>query len=163
MKRKGQPAKGYWRPLEFCPPEQTHRPEAIIAEAMNHYKIGREEAVAKLNEWDAQCKLYVNHLYQVQVFEREGELVLINVRRRDGAPIHDWRDLQRIKNEILGPECEAVELYPAESRLVDTSNKFHLWGSRDPSFRFPFGYKTRDVQDTTGGKVPTGLRQRRLT
>ena len=40
---------------------------------------------------------------------------------------HDWRDLQRIKNEICGEEKEAVEVYPAMSRMVDTSNQFHLW------------------------------------
>jgi hypothetical protein len=42
--------------------------------------------------------------------------------RLDGQAIHDWRELQRIKNEIVGDEIEAVELYPAESRLLDTAN-----------------------------------------
>lgn len=40
---------------------------------------------------------------------------------------HDWRDFQRIKNDICGPEWEGLELYPAESRLVDPSNRFYLW------------------------------------
>ena len=47
----------------------------------------------------------------------------ISYHRHDRAPIRDWRIGQRIKNEVLGPEWEAVELYPADSRLVDTSNE----------------------------------------
>ena len=45
----------------------------------------------------------------------------------DQSAHHDWRDFQRIKNDIVGPEYEAVELYPAESRLLDPSNRFYLW------------------------------------
>jgi hypothetical protein len=41
--------------------------------------------------------------------------------------IHDWRDMMRIKNDIAGEEWEGLELYPAESRLVDPSNRFYLW------------------------------------
>lgn len=41
---------------------------------------------------------------------------------------HDWRDLQRLKNDILGPEQEMLEFYPPESLLVDTANEYHLWG-----------------------------------
>jgi hypothetical protein len=44
--------------------------------------------------------------------------------------VHDWRDLQRIKNQLVGPECEAVELYPAESRKVDTANQCGVCSTR---------------------------------
>jgi hypothetical protein len=54
MKRKGQPAKGYWRPLEFCPMEQTHRPDAIITETMKYYSISREEATARFSARSAR-------------------------------------------------------------------------------------------------------------
>jgi hypothetical protein len=65
-----------------------------------------------------------------------GDLVHLSIKRNDKSPLHDWRDLQRIKNEILGNEEEAMELYPAESRLVDGANH-HLWCFR---MRAPFGY-----------------------
>ena len=45
----------------------------------------------------------------------------------DGEPRHDWRDFQRIKNDLVGPEWEAIELYPAESRLLDPSNYYALF------------------------------------
>lgn len=53
--------------------------------------------------------------------------VHLSVRRNDRTAIHDWRDLQRVKNDCVGAEREAVELYPAESRLIDCANQFHLW------------------------------------
>lgn len=51
----------------------------------------------------------------------------LSVKRYDREAIGDWRHLQSIKNEIAGWEREAVELYPAESRLVDEANQTHLW------------------------------------
>lgn len=59
---------------------------------------------------------------------------------------HDWREFQRIKNELCGPEREAVELYPAESRLVDTANEYHLWvAAKD--VKLEIGFKSRAVAD----------------
>jgi hypothetical protein len=58
-----------------------------------------------------------------------------------------WRDLQRIKNDLVGPECEAVQLFPAESRLVDTSNQYHLYVCNDPAHRVGFGYGERLVYE----------------
>jgi hypothetical protein len=40
-----------------------------------------------------------------------------------------------------------VELFPSESRLVDTCNVTHLWCVADPAFCFPFGYEEREVSD----------------
>ena len=88
----------------------------------------------------------------------------INIRRVDGAAVFDWRHRQLIKNQLLGEECEAVELYPAESRLVDTSNKYHLFGFANPEMRFPFGIDNGNGRDvmTEEVKSPAGLRQRRI-
>src|SRR5580704_308381 len=48
----------------------------------------------------------------------------LSIKRRDKEPIHDWRDLQEIKNQICGPEFEAIEIYPAEDRKVDSANQY---------------------------------------
>jgi hypothetical protein len=53
--------------------------------------------------------------------------IQIGISNLDGSARHDWRDMQRIKNQLCGPEWEAVELFPAESRLKDPSNFFILW------------------------------------
>lgn len=82
-----------------------------------------------------------------------GHLVHLSIKRVDLNPIHDWRDMQRIKNEILGPEEEAMELYPAESRLMDTANQYHLWAFL--GMRAPFGYESQRIvmeQGEIGGK-----------
>lgn len=97
--------------------------------------------------------VFINSRYQVllQFFDIEapfGRCVHLSIKTRDRAPHHDWRDFQRIKNELIGEEFEAVELYPAESRLMDTSNQYHLWCFRD--FKFPFGYRNRQVCEETG-------------
>jgi len=75
------------------------------------------------------------------------EMVWLSIKRIDKAALHDWRHLQEIKNMIVGPEHEAVELYPAESRLTDTANQYHLWVLRSPTLRFPFGFDQRVIQN----------------
>ncbi len=49
-------------------------------------------------------------------------MVQLTITRVDQEPLGDWRELQRIKNELVGAETEGVELFPAESRLVDATN-----------------------------------------
>jgi len=60
------------------------------------------------------------------------------------AKAHDWRDMQRIKNEIMGAESVAVEVFPPMSELMDTSNQFHLWVYRE-GYKLGFGYNTRNI------------------
>ena len=67
-------------------------------------------------------------------------------RRGDKSCVRAWRHLQEIKNDICGPEAEGVEIYPSESRKVDTANQFHLWVLLPPH-GFPFGFATRFVSD----------------
>src|SRR5207248_4333875 len=57
-----------------------------------------------------------------------------------GGRLHDWRDMQEIKNLLCGTECEAVEIYPAESELIDANNNFHLWVFLD-GYKCPFGFR----------------------
>lgn len=90
-----------------------------------------------------------NNIYQVSVVEINratvfGKITWLSIKRIDQQPIHDWRDLQRIKNELVGELVEAVELYPSEARLVDICNQYHLWCFVD-GYRFPFGYRSRLV------------------
>lgn len=95
-------------------------------------------------------KMYQNNLYTVfvsPVFPDEHrmgniEIIRLSIRRNDREPIHDWRHLQRIKNELVGAECDGVELYPAESRVVDTANQYHLWVFKDPKLRWPIGWSS---------------------
>ena len=130
---------GNWQERALAP-EQTERIKSIDPKARLPHQI------------------FLNRLYEVWVTlmpERGGfpKVIWLSIKRRDRRTIHDWRELQRIKNELVGTDCEAVELYPAEDRKVDTSNQFHLWVF-PPDFRFPFGYEDRLV---LGPNVNTGI------
>lgn len=110
---------------------------------------------------------YMNSRYQVFAYDVAGirgednggfewpPMTHLSIKTHDRSPIRDWRDLQRIKNELCGPEREGIELFPAESRLVDTANQFHLF-VMPRGVRLPFGWTTRLVSETEGH----GSRQR---
>lgn len=88
------------------------------------------------------------------VFGTGGRMIQIGISCHDGIARHDWRDFQAIKNQIAGPECEAFELYPAESRLLDPSNYFSLWCFPDMR-QIRVGADTgRDVRDQDQALAP---------
>lgn len=103
------------------------------------------DVLIKLREEFAEAadNIWMNDLYQVIIkavaFAGQPGWHL-SIKRLDKKPITDWRHRQWIKNQLLGPEVEAVELYPAESRLVDTANQYHLWAYQEPGYKFPFGF-----------------------
>lgn len=77
---------------------------------------------------------WVNDLYSVtlrrkpdRVFGSREGMIQLGINTLDGTARHDWREFQAIKNQLAGEECEAFELYPAESRLLDPSNYYALW------------------------------------
>jgi hypothetical protein len=99
-----------------------------------------------------------NDLYQVAIYHdpppRPGwpNLIHLSIKRIDRQPIHDWRELQEIKNSLLGNETEAVELYPAQSRVADLANQYHLWALGDLQ-KWPIGFKEGFICDAIEGSV----------
>jgi len=134
-------------------------PNLRLSKAMKHVRRELQDIV------DTDT-VYVNDRYQVNVREAEVSdgwpaMVHLSIKRRDKEPIHDWRDLQTIKNMIVGPEHEAVELYPRESRVVDTVNQYHLWVVKEPGKSFPFGFDYgRAVRASAADAAATGGKQR---
>jgi len=162
--------------LPFQPAEMTNKTpqelEALVQEVMKHYDISEMRARARIvsiiEDQRRYNEIYINNIYQV-IVQREPEkpegwpeLIYLSIKRLDKHPVHDWRHLQRIKNELVGEECEAVELYPAESRLLDTSNQYHLWCIKKPGVRFPFGFN--DGRNVSGKEEAeaVGAKQREL-
>jgi hypothetical protein len=157
--------KDRWRPLQRANIVQPLT-AADVAEAM--LITGADEATARkaLEDEVSGVEYWINDLYQVALrrLDCQPPMIHLNIRRRDGKVIfRDWRHFMRIKNQLVGAECEAVEIYPAESRLNDTSNKYHLWCFSDPTYRLPFGLTRRDVVADDGGAKRPGHRQRRIT
>lgn len=97
--------------------------------------------------------LFVNSRYLVSVFRERVNwwglarvtVVRLGIENFDHSARHDWRDFQRIKNELVHPEAEAFEVYPAESRLLDPSNYFLLWVFPKGMRRLPVGPTQRRV------------------
>jgi len=71
-----------------------------------------------------------------------------NDERRD---VDIWADLQRVKNEILGENIEALELYPSEERRID-GEEYHLWCLPE-GIKVPFGFVPPELQGKPNIKV----------
>jgi len=125
------------------------------------YGMGFKEMSVKGRTEDV---ILVNDKYQVDVRfsdKKRGikSMVWLSIKRKDKNWIRDWREFQKIKNAICGNEREACEIYPAESRLVDTSNQYHLWVLDEKDW-FPFGYMERMIVSGHKGGWGKGSGQR---
>lgn len=150
--------KTNWDKVKWAPFEQANYPENALPHWLNdREKNGRQ--------------LFLNPIYQVEMQEIQcpppfGRTIYLSFKTRDKQPRHDWREMQRIKNELVGPEVEAVEIFPAEERLVDTSNQFHLFCFPELDFQdrhLPFGFKERMIvegSDPGISETGKGSRQR---
>ena len=116
-------------------------------------------------------RIFVNHRYQVNATEYSNghsSILHLSIKSKDKSPIHDWRHFQLIKNEVTtlygwgnGEECEAMEIYPAESRLVDTANQYHLWVLPEGG-RVPYGFMERNISEVeVSAPGPPSSRQRK--
>jgi hypothetical protein len=147
-RRHGPTPARVWEPIR---PAIRVIPPALASSAAEH-----PEVAAALNE---TAETWRNAKYVVTVQRREGGSVsVLSIRRDDRKAIRDWRDLQRIKNDIAGEDAEAVELFPTEKRLVDTANQQWLW-VLPPGKRFPFGFNERNVSDEPDPRFPTSLQR----
>ena len=119
------------------------------------------------------CDTYENDIYIVMVFRKKqadwqihdkqlkGQMTYLSIKNRDKTAIHDWRHFQQIKNELVGVDCEAVEIYPNENRLIDTANQYHLFVF-PKDYKLPFGWQVRtvDEEEAVGGFNKRGQRGR---
>ena len=110
-----------------------------------------------------RCEYFRSDTYQVAVDKTPShgfgdvELWHLSFKRNDREAFHDWRVAQWIKNEICGEEAEGIEIYPAESRRVDTSNQYHLWVFITPGHRIPCGWNNRLVIDSDDDEKRGGV------
>ena len=128
-----------------------------IQKKFAHFGMKIAMSVAKkIFKEEFDCEVYVNDIYQVNVQRNKqadymvreaamkGKMTYLSIKRLDKKSIHDWRHLQEIKNELCGEDCEAIEIYPVEKRLVDTANQYHLFVF-PKDIRIGFGWTHRRV------------------
>lgn len=103
-----------------------------------------QETLVRKAHGDGFIGVFINSRYQVVLTQNaiagfNGPVDHLSIKRWDKYPSRDWREMQRIKNELCGVGREACELYPSEDRLVDTANQYHLWVLPKGTL-FPFGF-----------------------
>jgi hypothetical protein len=113
-----------WEPLQVGPAAKT-----LGGMVAAYYDSGgRKHHYAYRNPQRAvACLAFANRLYNGFALVFEDTSMHLTFKRNDRAAVRDWRHFQAIKNEVAGPEREAIELYPPESMLVDAANEYHLW------------------------------------
>lgn len=87
-------------------------------------------------------RAYRNTRYTVMVYDNspttKGGAIRVMVQNHtDTQIVMHWDELQKIKNQIFGPEAVAVEYYPAESQLINDHNIYWLWLFPDGSLPIP--------------------------
>lgn len=115
-----------WQPLREVQPEEINPKLAEVRGALGV---------------EPPDEVWINNRYQVVVdfvessddrhddrdIPKEQKLAHLSIHSHDRGPMRNWRHLQQIKNEVCGEERFGVEVFPAESLLVDTSNEYHLF------------------------------------
>lgn len=108
---------------------------------------------------------YVNQYYLVNAYiykEKEGGISrwTLAIYNHDRSAMRDWREFQKIKNEICGEETIGFEFYPPESVVLDNANVFIMYvlpKSDDLGFGFMLDGE-RSIKDQHETEFP----QRRL-
>lgn len=94
----------------------------------------RTDGVPRIEVWRSRDFL-------VQVFsEKDGverlTVCRTNVSGNDWVADISWDDLQRLKSECGRGDRDAVEIYPADTDVVNVANMRHLWLAGDISFKW---------------------------
>lgn len=151
----------------FCRAEFTRTSEETYNDLVSRGVSERE--ARECVEHRERSEVWTNDLYQVLLDRTPPHgmgpnfvVWYLSIRRLDREAIHDWRHLQQIKNELCGADCEGVELYPSEKRVVDGANQYHLWVIMHPAgWRFPFGFTpSGPVRSTPAQAAKFGAKQR---
>jgi hypothetical protein len=95
---------------------------------------------------------WCNDKCQVFVYDHESPeegwppYVVLSLKLNSREPWSDWRDFYRIKTELCGTLCWAMELYPPQHALVDTANQYHMF-VLPPGVHFPMALKQMAITD----------------
>jgi hypothetical protein len=136
-------------------PEAANEPPSVVPRPL----IMTSKRVAG-DHPDEPDEYWANDIYSVtlrrkpdHVFNSRQGMIQLGINALDGTARHDWREFQAIKNQLAGEECEAFELYPAESRLLDPSNYYSLWCF--PGVKLiKVGKQVREVLDANEALAP---------
>lgn len=122
----------FGRHMDELPPDEWPTIPQIEVEARRIWISADYLAVLYRQRVDGLLRLTVNSTRRTACRKRRDKG---GVDWRDGIT---WDELQRVKNECLGPDVWCVEVYPAQDKVVDVANMRHLWVlDGPPATRFP--------------------------
>jgi hypothetical protein len=101
--------------------------------------------------WNSQYQVSKRVYDGDPVFGSRHGMIYLGVSNADQTARRDFRHFQAIKNQLAGEEWEAIEIYPAESRLLDPSNLFMLWCF---NLRIKVGGKRRGIFTARDAPAP---------
>lgn len=166
-KPQGNPARASWDPLKVGPAPHQH--DKGMAHAFYESQGYQHWYSYRTPQNAIRVLAFHNRLYNGFALVFVDTSMHLSFKRNDRAAVRDWRHFQAIKNEVAGPEREAIEIFPPESELVDGANEYHLWVLPEGSWS-PLGFvhgEPQLIDETdnmdyaryrTGG--PPGARQR---
>ena len=160
-KKKSPSKKREWQPLvKDTPSVRKLQEEKLLAQTQKAFPNMSEDDIRSAIHKD---EVWGNDRYTVTVtFKtnngRDG-YIEIGVHNHKRTTIMQWSHLQQIKNEIAGPDREAVMIFPSEDRLVDTANEYWLYVY--PTGEFP---RWNGVTDQDGNPIeePLGMNDGRV-
>ena len=147
--------------------EQLTKEAEKIVKSYPHMTL--EQAKMGLHR-DIYAEIYVNDIYQVAVYRNEeadelvhldelkGRCTWLSIKRRDKRPVNNWQDMQTIKNRLVGVDCDAIQIFPAESRMINMANQYHLIVLPSDAW-LPFGWGFRSVDTENRNAEPNGSAQ----
>lgn len=118
--------KGPWQPLVPIEIAEEDKQRGILAAFRNNlYVVGVSRTVSN------------GFFMQGPDGRPQGVPIVHLIISRHDKKQPPWRDLQRIKNELVHPESDAVELYPSVDREINLSQTM-LW-CMPPGYKMPVG------------------------
>jgi hypothetical protein len=122
-----------WTPLQKASalPKTADQLRVMAEEASR--SAGREVTPAEIEAEYMNADLWMNDVYQVDRRDcgpdpAEGRMIWLSIKRNRPASRSTTGAISSgSSRSSCGAEAEGVELYPAESRVVDTANQYHLW------------------------------------
>lgn len=110
---------GWW--IDHAPEAAGQQPFEFEPLKMSGYMPDGAE------KWMSNKHTVTRRIYEEDpLFGNPHGYILLGIDNANGTADHDWRSFQCIKNQLVGAEAEAFELFPSESRLLDPSNYYML-------------------------------------
>jgi hypothetical protein len=81
---------------------------------------------------NGMTRAYRSNRFTVMIYDNSptthGPAIKVLIQNHSNTPIvNHWREIQRVKNEVFGPEVMAIEYFPAESELIDNFNIYWIF------------------------------------